>query len=65
MGRHTWIAGLVLCAGLTDRQTASGQTPLVHVLVMDQAEVPPDHSTTRAGCRHPRLSPLRSRPGLG
>ena len=24
MGRLTWIAGLVLCAGLTDRQTASG-----------------------------------------
>ena len=41
MGRHTWVAGLVLCAGLTDRQTASGQ-PLIHVLVMDQAEVPPD-----------------------
>ena len=41
MGRLTWIAGLVLCAGLTDRQTASGQ-PLIHVLVMDQADVPPD-----------------------
>ena len=40
MGRHTWIAGFVLCAGLIDRQTASGQ-PLIHVLVMDQAEVPP------------------------
>ena len=38
MGRLTWIAGLVLCVGLTDRQTASGQ-PLIHVLVMDQAEV--------------------------
>jgi hypothetical protein len=23
MGRHTWIAGLVLCIGLTDRQTAT------------------------------------------
>ena len=40
MGRFTWIAGLVLCVGLADRQTASGQ-PLIHVLVMDQAEVPP------------------------
>ena len=25
MGRLTWIAGLVLCAGLTDRQTAAAQ----------------------------------------
>ena len=41
MGRFTWIAGLVLCAGLTDPQTASGQ-PLIHVLLMDKAEVPPD-----------------------
>lgn len=41
MGRLTWIAGLVLCAGLTDRQTASGQ-PLIHVLLMDQAQVPLD-----------------------
>ena len=40
MGRFTWIAGLVLCVGLADRQTASGQ-PLIQVLVMDQAEVPP------------------------
>ncbi|MET0164607.1 MAG: hypothetical protein ABW318_06340, partial [Vicinamibacterales bacterium] len=41
MGRFTWIAGLVLCVGLADRQTASGQ-PLIHVLLVDQAEVPPD-----------------------
>ena len=41
MGRLTWIAGLVLCVGLTDRQTASGQ-PVIHVMVMDRAEVPPD-----------------------
>ena len=41
MGRLTWIAGLVLCVGLTDRQTASGQ-PVLHVVVMDRAEVPPD-----------------------
>jgi hypothetical protein len=40
MARHTWVAGLVLCAGLADRQIASGQ-PLIHVLLMDQAEVPP------------------------
>ena len=41
MDRHTWIAGLVLCVGLTNRQSASGQ-PLIHVLLVDQAEVPPD-----------------------
>src|SRR5829696_1844633 len=41
MGRHIWIVGLVLCAGLTDRQTASGQ-PLIRVLIVDAAEVPPD-----------------------
>jgi len=41
MGRLIWIAGLVLCVGLTDRQTASGQ-PVLHVMVMDRAEVPHD-----------------------
>ena len=41
MGRPTWIAGLVLCAGLTDRQAAAGQ-PLIHVMLINQAEVPPD-----------------------
>ena len=40
MGRRAWIAGLALCAGLIDRQTASGQ-PVIHVLIVDQAEVPP------------------------
>ena len=40
MGRLTWIAGLVLCVGLIERQTAAAQ-PLIRVLVMDQAEVPP------------------------
>jgi hypothetical protein len=56
MGRHTWITGLVLCAGLTGRQTAAAQTPgqpVVHVLIMDRAEVPGDtlgraqHDATR------------------
>jgi hypothetical protein len=41
MGRLTWIAGLVLCAGLTGRQTAAGQ-PLIHVRLMNHAEVPLD-----------------------
>ena len=40
MGRRTWIAGLMLCAGLIDHQAASGQ-PVIHVLIVDQAEVPP------------------------
>ena len=43
MGRPTWIAGLVLCAGLTGRQTAAGQTPgqpFVHVLIKNLAQVP-------------------------
>ena len=41
MGRLTWIAGLALCVGLTDRQTAAAQ-PVLHVMVMDRAEVPHD-----------------------
>ena len=41
MGRLIWIAGLVLCAGLIDRQTAAAQ-PLIRVMLMDQAEVPLD-----------------------
>jgi hypothetical protein len=41
MGRFTWVAGLVLCIGLTDPQTASGQ-PVLHVMVMDRADVPHD-----------------------
>lgn len=50
MGRGTWIAGLVLCAGLTGRDTAAAQTPsqpVVHVLIMNRAEVPAD-TLTRA-----------------
>src|SRR5262245_60220117 len=39
MGRHTWIAGVVLCAGLSNWQTASAQ-PFMHVMLRDQAEVP-------------------------
>ena len=45
MGRNTWIAGLVLCAGLTAGHTAAAQTPgqpIVYVLIMDRAEVPAD-----------------------
>jgi hypothetical protein len=44
MGRRTWIAGLVLFAGLTGQQTATaGQTPgqsIVHVRIIDLAGVP-------------------------
>jgi len=45
MGRGTWIAGLVLCAGLTGWHTVEAQTsgqPTVHVLIMNRAEVPAD-----------------------
>ena len=45
MGRGTWVAGLVLCAGLTGWHTAAAQTPgqpIVHVLIMNRAEVPAD-----------------------
>jgi len=44
MGRGAWIAALVVCAGLTGRQTATaGQTPsqsIVHVRLIDMARVP-------------------------
>ena len=43
MGRRTWIAGLVLCAGLTAELSAVAQTPdppIVYVLIMDRAGVP-------------------------
>ena len=45
MGRHTWVAGLVLCAGLTGREPAAAQTPerfTVQVLLQDEAGVPAD-----------------------
>ena len=64
MGRLTWIAGLVLCVGLTDRQTASGQ-PVIHVMVMDGAEVPHD-TLQRAQDVATRVFRLSGhRPGLG
>ena len=43
MGRHTWVAGLVLCAGLTGWKPASAQTPAsfaVQVFLQDDAGVP-------------------------
>jgi len=43
MGRRTWIAGLVLCAGLAADGTALAQTPdspIVYVHIMDRAGVP-------------------------
>lgn len=56
MGRHTWVAGLVLCAGLTGWEPAAAQTPArftVQVLLLDDAGVPVDaleqakHAATR------------------
>ena len=51
MGRHTWIAALVVCAGLTGRHTATaGQTPsesIVHVRIIGLVGVPAE-SLSRA-----------------
>jgi hypothetical protein len=45
MGRNTWIAGLVMCAGLAGLDIAAAQTssrPVVHVQIIDRAQVPED-----------------------
>jgi hypothetical protein len=43
MGRRTWIAGLVLCAGVAAERTAAAQmphSPVVYVHIMNRAGVP-------------------------
>ena len=60
MGRNTWITGLVMCTGLTGSHTAAAQAPtqpVVHVQIMDLAEVP-ENTLVRAQAEATRVFQL-------